>query len=408
MNRRSIGFVLVGIMVLLIFVFLGRYALRETPPEPTTAQTEPVRPEPLRRARPASHPAELPAETPVKQPEDLAATNAAALYRQAFALYDALSKDEKGVLGDWRTNVDALVEAELCDKIRPICDLMHRAISVTNCDWGIEPLMYDSKLPHLSPARGIARAAVWNAAHCRANETAAATDDVLSALRVGQQISKSALIGYLVDLAIQSIARSYVGTNLGSFRGAEGQRLSAAFSDPAYEEEPSLAMEQEARVHDRLVSKLASMPADELEKKMPELQQLFGLDPGLNADRATILGNLQQVVDSQRDLAVALASGSWDKYEAWMQRRNELEDSNPLVKAFLGAYDNFLNRVEREAVQREMTVTALAVARDGPSALPSHPDPSTGQPFIYAETADGFELQSGYQTNGVPLKMQFK
>jgi hypothetical protein len=55
-----------------------------------------------------------------------------------------------------------------------------------------------------------------------------------------------------------------------------------------------------------------------------------------------------------------------------------------------------------------MVVAALAVAQDGPSELQSHLDPSTGQPFVYTETADGFDLQSGFQTNGVPLKMQFK
>jgi hypothetical protein len=112
-QKKMAGYTLGGIVVLVLIVFLGRQALRETPPEPTTAQTESVKPEPRRRVPPISHSAELPVETPASQAEALAVTNAATLYRQAFALYDALPENEKELLRDWRTNVDASVETEL-------------------------------------------------------------------------------------------------------------------------------------------------------------------------------------------------------------------------------------------------------------------------------------------------------
>jgi hypothetical protein len=41
-------------------------------------------------------------------------------------------------------------------------------------------------------------------------------------------------------------------------------------------------------------------------------------------------------------------------------------------------------------------------------ALQSYSDPASGQPFVYTETADGFELQSAYQVYGKPMTMQFK
>jgi cell division septation protein DedD len=332
-------------------------------------------------------------------------TNAATLYRQAFALYGALSKDEKGILVDWRTNVDASVEAELCEKMRPICDLMHKATAVTNCDWGIEPLTYDSKLPHLNPARAVSRATIWNAAHCRANDAPSASEDVLSTLRLGKSVSSSALIGSLVDVAIQGIAESYLAANIGLFRVAEGKRLSASLSDLIYVGEPSLAMEQEASMVERFVPKLASMPPEELEKNISQL-----LD-GQNAsemDRAALLVGFQQIVDSQRALAKVLASGSTDEYEAWQQSSAELQNSNPLAKGFLAAYERVVDKWDRAAINRAFVEAALAVAEEGASALQSHPDPSNGQPFVYTETSDGFQLQSGYKTNGVTLTMQFK
>lgn len=391
-----------------MLILVVRYALRNAPPsvdqQPQTI--EPTKLEPRQAALPDLPSSDVPpAETPVSQPQESTATNAAALYRQAFALYDALSKDEKGLLVDWRTNVDASVEAELCEKMRPICNIMHQATAVTNCDWGIEPLTFDSRLPHLNPARGISRAAIWNAAHCRQNDASGASEDVLSTLQLGRSVSSSALIGSLVDVAIQGIAETYVAANIGLFRGAEGKRLSASFSDSIYEEEPSRAMEQEASMVENSVPKLVSMPPEELEKN---LSQLLDGQNVPEMDRAALLASFQQTADSQRALAKALASGSADEYEAWQQSSAELQNSNPVAKGFLAAYDRVVDKWERGAVNRALVVAGLAVAEEGASVLQSHPDPSNGQPFVYTETSDGFELQSGFKTNGVPLKMQFK
>ena len=399
-----------GVVILVFLLLIARQILHAAPPSVLDVTNAVFEPQPQQPALP-----DLPSlderqtESPsLAQPVDSTVTNAATIHRQAFALYDALSKDEKAILTDWRTNVDAAVEAALSEKIRPICNLMHQATALTNCEWGVEPLTYDTKLPHLSPARAIARAAVWSAAHCRANDTTAATDDLLSALQLGRSVSHTAIIGCLVDLSIQGVAWSYVETHLDSFQKAAGQRLLVAFSDAFYEEEPSVAMEQTAGVSDRLVAKLASLPADEFDNQISEYHSLYSSEPLPKMDRTAVLTSLQQVADTEHDLARVLGSGSWDEYQNWAQRQIELENSNPLVKEFLGAYDNFVNRVQREAVTREMMVAALAVAQDGPTALQSYPDPSTGQPFDYTETADGFELQSTYKTNGVPLKMQFK
>jgi hypothetical protein len=409
-QKRITVYAVAGIVLLFLLVFVTRYLLRETPSsaqqEPPTI--EPSKPPPRQAMLPDFPSSDGPQASPANEPENSTLTNAAAIYRQAFALYGALSKDEKGILVDWRTNVDASVEAELCEKMRPICELMHQATAVTNCDWGIEqPLTYDSKLPHLSPARAVSRAAIWNAAHCRQDDAPGASEDVLSTLRLGKSVSSSALIGSLVDVAIQGIAESYLAANIGLFRGADGQRLSVALSNPAYEGEPPLAMEQEASIHERLMAKLASLPADEFDKTMSEVLSDTGKE-ALPMDRAMVLASLQQIVDSQRALAKALASGSVDEYKAWQQNSAELQNSDPLAKESLAGYDKYVDRMDRGAVNRALLVAGLAVAQEGPSALPSHLDPSTDQPFVYTETSDGFQLQSGYKTNGVPLRMQFK
>ena len=404
MKGRNTGFAFAGVVVLLILILLGRYALREIPPEPTTAQTEAAKPELQRRARSTSPHAELTDETPASQLEESAVTNAATLYRLAFALYDALSKEEKALLTSWPTNINATVEAELCNKIRPICDIMHQAVAVTNCDWGVEPLTLETPLRFLTSARNLARTAAWSAAHCHPNDPTLAAEDVLSTLQLGQHVSQVAIIGCLVDIAIQGISFYSMASNLNSFRGEDAQRLAAAIADSSYAQAPARAMEQEAAMLDRRVAEWASLSPDEFKNI-----EFNGMDGPLEIDQAAALAVLQQIADSERQLAKALASGSEAEYQAWLRESDELQQSNSLAKLFLAGYDRFVDKVQRATITREMTIAALAVVDAGTDALMSHPDPATGQPFVYTPTADGFELQSGYQlTNGVPLKMQFK
>lgn len=328
------------------------------------------------------------------------------IYRQAFDLFNALTKEQKELVSNWRTNVEASVDAELCEKLRPICELMHQASAVTNCDWGIEPITFETKMPHLLGSRNIARAAIWNAAHCRSNDVVGATDDILSALRVGHNVSQSALLGCLVDMAVQGVASSYIAQNLGTFRGADNQRLVAAINDPANAEAPGLVMAQEADRHDRQLAKLSSLPAGEAKKQLAEVHGLSDANhPDISPE--LFLVDMKQVADSERELAKALASSSEDEVEAWHQHSTELQTSNPLAEELV-AYDQFVAKVRAAAVNRAMVVAGLAVAENGTEALAAHLDPSSGKPFVYTETDDGFELQSAFVFIDKPYKIRFK
>jgi hypothetical protein len=411
-SSKKMGlYVLGGVVVLCLFITLGWFALHEeqSPLDQQPAKVEPAKQQ-VRQLPPAFDPVDdVSNETLTNQPDASASTNAAVTYRRAFDLFDALTKEQKDIVRDWRTNVDAAVEAELCDKLRPICELMHQASAVTNCDWGVDPKTFGPKLSDLNGARNAARAAIWSGAHCRSNDVTRATDDAVSALQLGRQISRSAVIGCLVDMAVQGITSSYVTQNLGLFRGANGVRLAAAFDDPAYQEAPSRAMEQEADSLDRLVKKLSSLPADEAEKELSGWYGMSDADPS-KMSRDLVLAQFKQVADSERELAKALASRSEDGYQSWLQHSTELQTSNPLAKEMLSAYDVFVAKVWRNEVNRAMVVAGLAVAENGTEALEAHPDPASGKPFQYTKTDDGFELQSSYVDKFIdtPMNVRFK
>ena len=349
---------------------------------------------------------------PVAQPGEPApltatATNAAAVYRDAFDLYNTLSKEEQGILSDWRTNVDDAVTEKLCQKILAICDLMHTAAAVPNCDWGLDkPLTFETKLPHLGPARAIGRAAVWSAAHCRANDPSGATDDVVADLQLGRQLSRgSALIGLLVDLAMQNTALEYVAANSDQYRGAPGERVVAALDDPLDRMAWSQTMGQEVGAVENLIGKLNALPPDQA---VQWLSKLFGGEPAASNIQwnPAVMSQLQQVVDFEQKWAQVLASSTEAEYQAVMRQYDELVASNPLAAALMPT-DKLMDKAQRAAVNQALVLAGLAVAKDGLAALAAYVDPATGQPFIYRPVPGGFELQSNYIFNNQPLKVVF-
>ena len=190
-------------------------------------------------------------------------TNAADIYRHAFAAYDALTDEEKKLLGDWKTPMDPLVAAALCQKLQLMREWLHQAASVTNCDWGLGPITPETPLPHLLAARALARAMVWSAAHCRVHDPTGTTADLWATLRLGQQVSSPGLIGHLVQTAMEGMVLDYIAANVGALRGGPAAQLLQALGDPQYEESYYRAMEDEAKIIRRLADQVAALSPEE-------------------------------------------------------------------------------------------------------------------------------------------------
>ena len=412
-HSKAIRYVVAGLGVLALLILIEWFALRE-PPTPTNeqpAQAVSASP-PERPITPLFAPAsDAQHEAPASQVIERAETNAAMVYRQAFALYDALSKEQKDIVSNWRTNVDASVEAELCEKIQPICDLMHQAAALTNCDWGIEqPITFDTVLPHLSPCRNIARTAIWSAAHCRTGKPAGAVDDLLAASRLSQKVSQGpVLISYLVDLAIQGLVMDSVAAHASILVGAGDTRLVQIFDDADYDEGLRRAIEQEADISSAEADKLAAMPPEEA---MRELRSITNFPDDRKTRLQSIepmqaVADIRQIAELWRQYARVLGSTETD-YRDWVTHLETIRETNPIAEAYLEGIESTLAKTQAMTVRSAMLVAGLAVMQDGPDALQSHLDPATGQPFTYTQTSDGFELQSGYQFLNRPLKLSFK
>ena len=411
-DSRTIRYAVAGFCGLALLLVIGWLVLREPPPssEPPPVRVVTASPR-ARSVDPLFMPDdEVTRETLTNQVAESATTNgnAATIYRQAFTLLDALSQEQKDLIKDWRTNVDASVEAELCEKIQPICDLMHQAAAVSNCDWGLEqPITFETRLPHLNPCRNMARAAVWSVAHCRTGDPSAAVDDLAAASQLGQNVSSTALIGHLVDLAIQGIVIDSVAEHASIVVSAGDTSLAEQFKYANYDESLRGAFELEADMSVREANKLATMPPEEAMRELVTVGDDSTSSQIQSMGTTQAIADLRQAAELHRQYAQALGLPEAD-YRKWLTSLDEAGKTNPFVGALVTPLEKAVDKTQAMTVMSAMAAAGLAVVQGGPDVLQSHPDPSTGRPFAYTQTADGFELQSSFPFLGKPMKLSFK
>lgn len=387
---------ILGIAVMALLLLLAARWLMNNRPQPLVPPVLPVSHPQHHAALPPKPPELMPVEEPVAVSG--ATTNAADIYRQAFAAFGALTDDEKKALWDWKNEVDPATAAALCGKLQPITDLLHRASAVTNCDWGLEPMRLD-----LLP-RKVAQAANWSAAHCRWNDGAGAANDFVAALRLGQKIPPNAL-GFLVQTAIAHQVMECVAANAGTLRGAPAARLIQALTNSQYEESYYRSLESEADLHTHEADQLASLSPTEAQKYLAQITNTGEGTPMM--DVAQAVAGFRQVADWERDYGRASQLPEAE-YQAWVEKWRAAQQENFIVGQFSPAWDSVLDMTRSAVVRRSLVLAGLAVLQDGPDAGAKYPDPATGQAFTYRETETGFELRSAYQWDHQPVTMAFR
>jgi hypothetical protein len=381
-TRKTFAVILVGILLLGLTVWLmDKESPSSQPPVNNADPKSRVQSTPRSRATLPPMESSAPPSIITNVPPE----NGADLYREAFVLLEGLTADEKALLTNWRTNA---VAPELCAKLKPITELAHRA--TTNCDWGVKFEGFSTPLPHLSQSRQLARALVWNAAHCRQEDSAGVSADLLAALRLGQNSSEF-LIGHLVNTAIQGMALDYLAENAHSLPAATVAELMGVLSSGLYDESFYRAMECEA--------KGLEFEADRFTASTNDIQTLL---QGISNDgrfasmsKEQIIAKMREVAALEREYVQAIGLPATD-YEAWLTKLQMARQTNPLIDLLMPAFDS------------AMAEAGMRTLMSGPSVLSQYLDPATGQPFVYRMTAIGFELSSSFQIKGQPVKLEFR
>lgn len=386
-NRRIIVLGFAALLICIAFLLSVRRSEQPriieppAPPEPLTIKPSPVR----------KHIAKL----PVEREDEAPPPNAADVYRRAFALCEALSKEQKQALANWKTDVDPAFATELCARIAPITSLACQAVTLTNCDWGTGSVTVESPLPYVTQSRLLARAMFWNAVHCRPDDPVGVADDIEAALRVGDSVSEH-LIGQMVNTAIEVQAMALVAERASRLTDKALMRLAALFDDHRYEESLYRAFAGEAELAHRSV-------ADTVREMRDTIQQHSEAD---QKQVAQIIQLHQQFTEWEREY-VQTTGLSDHEYQAWQEKWRAVQQTNPLIASVLPVLESAMDKARATVVQRALISAGLALLLSEPNALQSHLDPASGNAFTYRPTADGFELQSTYLRNGEPVVVFF-
>ncbi len=143
-------------------------------------------------------------------------TNAADIYRRAFAAMPELSKDEEKLMQGQASPADP---AALSEKLAPALELYRTAARMPQCSWGVsmekQTMTFQAMLPHLQPLNTLAGAAAWEGERVRNNDPAAFVAWHEDALRSASHAGDGwPLVSGLIEAAMRHRSLDALSTNL--------------------------------------------------------------------------------------------------------------------------------------------------------------------------------------------------
>ena len=355
-------------------------------------------------------------------PSERAGVDASTFYKDAFALYDALSAEEKKMFSkpiEPVEEADADAAVALFEKIQPIMELLRRAAKADYCDWGLGALSFDTPLPYLSKSQNLGKVALWNAAYRFPSEAEGAIDDLSARARLGHHLSDT-LIGLLVNSSFEKSAANLLRQNIFGFDDLARTKASEFLAESAVDHDVKGGLEGEIKFGRSSAEKLMAQTPDE---RAEAIEMMMGFGGGGDGDaeararreRAVAVvrdpdsfrAEMEFVQKAQSQMAEGMF---WPdaQFDAWMKQFDASHFAeHPIAVTTMSIYGGVRKNLQSRRIEREMLSVGMAVLESGPDVASRSRDPVTGRPFIYVANAGGFELRSAFQARGMPMTMSF-
>ena len=347
-------------------------------------------------------------------------SNAALLYlradvslRQSFDLpRDGWNKLES----ELEKPLDSSVEEMLTKSQNALREFAHARDS-KSCDWQISaqdgPL---AATEHRGAVREVAALALLRArVRFQRGERMSALNDALGAYKSARDLSTDGSIAsVLISYIVERESRSVLADHLSSLDEKErtelesqltvlpkGSKMQEAIKAEKLERNDLVQILKGATSHDDLIKRLvAGVPA---------------LNGSSEVARAVIdgCGGLPSGVDAclERQIAfykkwIALFGTNPSTFESGFKQDFLIEArTNPLLDRFTPDLSRLRWAAARNDVQTELLRAAIALRARGVSALSSHPDPLTGQPFHCKKIGKGYTLESAPLDDDKPITL---
>lgn len=349
------------------------------------------------------------AETPPPYPP-----NAALQYWIAFANLNDISAEDKKSLGQAFNAPPGENRSSLATRLNPVVTSLHRAAKIPGADWGLD-IGVDgphTRIPHVSKARELARAALFVARERFDRGRAAEGLDLLfDVLTLGRHLGRDgSLMARLVESAITNMALDALNQEVMRIPREELQKLDARFAALPPANPISECIKSERRMLEWYGSlfdnpdKTAAVQSVvknllDIEDKV-ELLRIFATPEVFQAE----LRKLQPVYAA---IETAL-SVPYTEYEPAMRNATALSaNAGVLAKLVLPVFSSIRTALDRTELQFAITRTGIQIALNGePAALQSR-DPFGTGPFAYAKLPNGFQLTSSLTADNKPIRTLF-
>jgi hypothetical protein len=400
------GWVLLGAACLLAILILLLLTERHNP-APGTAAVDTALP-------PSSSPAEESAAENARRAAIAAlgpiktrpGTNAVDLYRQATGLYAGLSDNEKAMLAHWRGRMDPKAAPALYARIQPMMDLLRRARHADYVDWGLGPIPFEdapANLARLNGERDLAVMALWDSAYRFQTDPDGAVGDLAAMDAMGRGGIDS-LIGLLEQNSLHQSALPLLAQNAAAITAAAGPDLADIIGPGAAAQAFQTGMNGEASILQALMDQYADPATRSQAESVLGMAFTNGNGPAVTPQQMT--SGLEWIKQTEEALAPTLTEPQPQFQQWWTQKLTE-SASMPGAGVMMPGLLNARTAAQATLVEDAMLQAGMALEQNDQTQFESILDPSTGQPFIYTQTTNGFQLGSPLKYRSKPVTLSF-
>jgi hypothetical protein len=330
----------------------------------------------------------------VKIPEGI---NAADLYKNAFVLYQALSPEEKEMLNHPKEEVDEDKAEALFQKIQPILALLHEAANADYCDWCMGSMKFDQPTTHVIKGVQLGKLSLWAAGFQFPTNPEAALDALADQNELGRSIGGYGMVGILTEASLERGATQLIRQNSAAITPALAAQFKEMLQSSTMEKDAPRAMAAELEGFNAQIQKLEAPGSGNNDAEGDAQKQLIQ-DPVSQP-------KIEQARQAEMEFPKMLQATDAE-FELWMDGIKNASADNPFLMV-MDVFRSVRNRLREATIERTMLGAGIDVMQNGPAQVGAFMEPGSQTPFIYRQTADGFELQSRAQFKGKPIILHF-
>jgi hypothetical protein len=283
-------------------------------------------------------------------------------------------------------------------------DLLRSARKADYVDWEWHPTPPSNGL--LIAVLNLMSLADWDAGYRFQSDPDGAVADLAAMVAVGRSEDDN-MSGMIQGDGMQMDALNFIARNAGEISTAAGPDLAYIVSPSVVQQGFVSGLNGDAAALQAILDEYAN-PATQ-SQAVSRASLWFGLGESKNAasSPAALMAQVQWTIQMEQAGATALEEPD-SQFQQWLSQESAGNTEAPVQSESLQLFAATRHVVQMIMVDDAMLMAGMALERNDQAQFQSIVDPVSGQPFMYTQTANGFQLSSTFlKRPGVPLTLSF-